>query len=940
MGIEVWKLVVFSAVFILVAALIFPRGQKLAEMYIESYQWDEAFKLIDQELQKEPENPRFLKNMARYFEVQGESEKELKLYEKLVELRPHNIQYRERLAQLYRWNNRVEEELSQLEEIARLAPNDVDTHARLVDFYHWYKKLDRAVPHHLRLIELEPSVPDHRIDLADTYMHLRHYDKGIKMVEKLVQRFKDNPEYRFMLGDVYEWRDRFDEALREYLAYLDLRFPTLSVSKKLFKTPIHFSEPFTGKDIEVFDHIILIKTEQKKIKEAERMFESLEESFPTQTEWAIKRARFYVATDKLDSALSHYQSLAEKFPKELSYQYEIAQIYIWTDQMSKAFEMYKKLVKEDSSSFKAHFGLADSYAALDYPEEAYQEYEWILKQEPQNEKALEGLTQASLWTNRIEKGLEGYKTLIQRYPHKRDYHRAMGLVYFWLNSFTEAQIYLEPYLKKHPKDLEVKGAVADIYGTFEQWEKQDRYYKEIMDVLEKKPLKTQQESEMLARCYFVLRHMDKALKIYSDLLEKNPKSVDLKVKMAEAHAANQDYEKAYAILQEMDTSDLKERHKTQMNLMRASLYDSIDAPEYSEKIYRALLQKEPGLKEAKRGLLPVLFQNKQYFEAKKLAQELKESYSLWMQEEVQKQTAWKTQTKFRLIETIDKKSTIGEYTHEVEGMATKYLWDRWEAKGRYHYASLKDTALTPLMTADISTVGLGMNYDVTSKLKAGLEPQLYTSSLWTTAGALGEVQWVATDTLYFDVTAQVHKLWTNPVDAVKYKAVQNGGEIYCDYKPFERFNIIGSGGFNAYSLERREGQGWARTGTFKTLVTLWLQPKIEVGYFFDYQHAWQNQKLRDTSALLRRIASHYITGQFDYRPINSFRLFMNGAIGEDTQRQLTFGEGALFNYLVKGEWQVSERLFLEGLYSYSSQSSKSETGIQAIALGQLSYSFH
>src|SRR3989338_2550332 len=114
MGIEAWKLVVFSAVFILVAALIFPRGQKLAEMYMESYQWDEAFKIIDPELQKEPENPRFVKNMARYLAVQGDTEKELKLYEKLVELRPHNTQYRGHLAQLYRWNNHVEEELSQL----------------------------------------------------------------------------------------------------------------------------------------------------------------------------------------------------------------------------------------------------------------------------------------------------------------------------------------------------------------------------------------------------------------------------------------------------------------------------------------------------------------------------------------------------------------------------------------------------------------------------------------------------------------------------------------------------------------------------------------------------------------------------------------------------------------------------------------------------------
>ena len=109
MGIEAWKLVVFAAIFILVATLIFPRGQKLAEMYMESYQWDEAFKIIDQELKKEPENPRFVKNMARYLEVQGDREKELKLYEKLVELRPHNTQYRGHLAQLYRWSNRVEE---------------------------------------------------------------------------------------------------------------------------------------------------------------------------------------------------------------------------------------------------------------------------------------------------------------------------------------------------------------------------------------------------------------------------------------------------------------------------------------------------------------------------------------------------------------------------------------------------------------------------------------------------------------------------------------------------------------------------------------------------------------------------------------------------------------------------------------------------------------
>ncbi|MBI2645801.1 MAG: tetratricopeptide repeat protein, partial [Deltaproteobacteria bacterium] len=757
-------------------------------------------------------------------------------------------------------------------------------------------------------------------------------DQGIAAYKKLVQKFPKNSEYHFMLGDVYEWRGRLNEALREYLLYLDLRFPTLSVSKNLFKKPIYFKGPLQDKDIEVFDHIILIKTEQKKMKDAQKMFESLETSFPNQKEWVEKRARFYVATKELDLALHVYQ--------KLSYRYEIAQIYIWKNQMNKALSVYEELIEEDPHSLRAHLGLASAYAALDKPEEAYQEYEWILKGDPQNEAALEGVAQASLWTHRMERGLEAYRILIQKHPQKEAYRRGLGLLYFWLGAYPQAQVQLEPYLKKHPHDWEVKVALADIYGATEQVEKQDRYYKELIFALEKKSVKTKQDLELLARGYFVRQEFLKAQSIYEELLEKNPKDVDLKIKMVELYAAAQDFEKAYTALQAIDTPLLTGRQKQQLLLMRASLYDSIDASERAEALYREALTKDPELKEAQRGLLPLLYEKKEYFEANRLAKDLKDTYSLWIQEELHKQTALKTQTKFRLIETIDKKSTIGEYTHEYEGMVTKYLWNRLEAKGRYQYATLKDTALTPQLSTTVSTVGMGLNYDVTSKLKAGLEPQFYTSEFWTTAGALGEVQWHAADNLYFDVTGQFHRLWTNPVDAVRFKGLQNGGEVYGDYKPFERLNIISSGGFNTYSVEQGAGEGWARVGTFKTLVALWLVPKIEVGYFFDTQYAWQNQRLVDTSALVHRIEAHYLMGQFDYKPFNSFRLFMNGAIGEDQKRQLTLDEGALFNYLLKGEWQVSDRLFLEGLYSYSSQSSKTASGIQAIALGQLSYFFH
>ncbi|MBI2646372.1 MAG: hypothetical protein HYW85_05015, partial [Deltaproteobacteria bacterium] len=85
MFIEYWKIFVFAAIFIVIAYLIFPKGDKLTEMYMKSYQWDEAFKLIEEELKKDPDNPRVLKNMAQYLEVQGDREKELALYEKLVE---------------------------------------------------------------------------------------------------------------------------------------------------------------------------------------------------------------------------------------------------------------------------------------------------------------------------------------------------------------------------------------------------------------------------------------------------------------------------------------------------------------------------------------------------------------------------------------------------------------------------------------------------------------------------------------------------------------------------------------------------------------------------------------------------------------------------------------------------------------------------------------
>ncbi|HBQ21339.1 MAG: hypothetical protein A2Z91_05915 [Deltaproteobacteria bacterium GWA2_38_16] len=764
-----WKVVVLIIIFIAVAYALFPRGRRLAEMYMASFQWEEAFQILEAELLKHPDDPRLLKDLALYAESQGASEKELKLYERLVELRPHHVGYRQRLAQLYRWSNRVKDELAQLEEMARLAPNNVETHERLADFYHWYKKLDKAVPHHQELIKLKPKETSYYHDLADTYMHLGEYEKGIAIYEDLVRKNKKDPEFRFILADAYEWKEHLDKALEQYLAYVDLRSPEIYKSKKMNDT-----------DIQVFDHVGQIKIEQKKFDEAEQWYENLEKnspdkiSWPNKIYWQEKKAAFYVQIDQLDKAHTAYMLLAQQFPKNKDYQFELAQIYIWKHELKEALKTYQQIKEED----------------------------------PNNKRAWEGIAQTALWSNRHGEAVTAYQYLSRLEPHNDSYKRQLGFLYFWQGDSEQAKTYLEAYVSRHLKDKEVQVALVSL---------------------------------------------------------KVPQLVSQK-----------DYFKAsYSLRALQDLSD-------------------------------------PSLE--------------------------------WFRKEIKKQTAWKVFTEYKYIETVDKKSRQGEFTHHSETKASKYLVNRFQMAGRYRWLSVKDTALAPAIREDISTVGMGIKYDVTHNINISIEPQAYMGGLFSTMGTVGEITWDMAKGLYVDMTGRFHELWTSPLDAIRYKGTKSGGDLYGEYRPEyfldNRFTLITGTGWNAYFTDRGKGKAHVGTGAVKTLFAFFKKPKIEIGYFLDYQHAVQNELLVAHSPLVGRILSHYIVSQLDYSPWSKFRLFMSGAIGEDRERKLYVKDTALWNYFFKGEWKASDRLFLSATYAYSSESSLVSKGVQSVAIAELNYSFH
>lgn len=101
-------LILFVLIVLGITLASIPSESKLGLIYFDSYQYEKAFKYLNEVTLKDKDNVIALKKIKDYFILQGNIKKGLEVMKRLYALRPHNLEYLKNLEMLADWNERPE----------------------------------------------------------------------------------------------------------------------------------------------------------------------------------------------------------------------------------------------------------------------------------------------------------------------------------------------------------------------------------------------------------------------------------------------------------------------------------------------------------------------------------------------------------------------------------------------------------------------------------------------------------------------------------------------------------------------------------------------------------------------------------------------------------------------------------------------------------------
>ncbi|MDQ1559711.1 MAG: hypothetical protein QOD32_2771 [Pyrinomonadaceae bacterium] len=196
---------------------------RLGNYYVLAYQQtkdeklrDEAQRLVEEVLQKDPNNIEgyILRGSVLY--ATGKREEAFAAINHAVELNPQRVESLMSLALFHRQVN----ETAKAEEVYKraLSVNDRSAlvHLEYAKFFVSQNRLDMAEVEFRRAVEVEPQNRDARRTLASFYLVNKQLDRAEEAFKALAELDRDRPEGRAVLADFYASVGRYDEAAGLY----------------------------------------------------------------------------------------------------------------------------------------------------------------------------------------------------------------------------------------------------------------------------------------------------------------------------------------------------------------------------------------------------------------------------------------------------------------------------------------------------------------------------------------------------------------------------------------------------------------------------------------------------------------------------------------------------------------------------------------------------
>jgi tetratricopeptide (TPR) repeat protein len=455
---------------------------------------DDALALIEQVLEREPENLKALVAAGRIYQQRDESEKAGTVLERAMATDPTDQNIYLLLGRIY-WDS------GDISKTVRVFKQMVDN---LPDSYmasFFYGKalqaagqLDQAEQALLKSLVLEPSLKEPRKELLSIYKIQNQTDKIIGIYESMLE--DDPADTDAILGLAEQYRAlgrpvRADNLLARlgrlcmsdkrvvpnvFETYLETKNyeSAIWVIQGMLKgapdnSDLHYMAGIAADGLDqhakAVDHLL-------KVEPASRFY-------PTAV---LHVALIFHDMGKIDRAIAVIQSALKHFPETANYYLYLGSFFEELERYDEAIGALQKGLQVDGKNARMHFRLGVIYDKTGRKDESIDTMKRVIQLSPDDAEALNylGYTYADLGIN-LDEAETLIQTALQLKPNDGYITDSLGWVYFKRGEYQQALQLLQKAIRLVPDDPVILEHLGDVYRKLDHTEKAINYYKRSLD---------------------------------------------------------------------------------------------------------------------------------------------------------------------------------------------------------------------------------------------------------------------------------------------------------------------------------------------------------------------------------------------------------------------------------------------------------------------------
>ena len=487
---------------------------ELSELYQLSGRDSEAFSMIEQASQLQPDNKWYQIRLAKFCVKNGDYQSFIDIYEKLIENDPDNLEYLEAYINVLLLIGDYDKVIETLDIVQEQIGKNEYIYLQKIQIYDEQGEKDKAIAEMEKLVEFMPENTHYRALLAEAYRKVKRDKDAYQQYLKIKEIEPDNQYINISLMDYYQSMGELDKAFDEFIAAIKNK--NLDYETKA----------------QIYDFWFQKQNEKNSIEQAEVAGRAFIETHPDKSIGYYVMATVYYNNNDYVHAKEYYNMALQREASHFAALYQLSLCYMelndyqgLIETTNKAIALYpeqplfymfkgiayfnlkdyestiatlergRKLSanKDLTADFDTYIG--DTYNLLHNMEKSFEAYERVLRSKPDNIYVLNNYAYYLSLDNRdLDRALQMSAKTISAEPKNPTYLDTYAWILYKLDRYEEAKKYMEKVFKydKNPQGLnyehygDILYKLGDTKNAVKNWKKAKKAGGELSEFIDQK----------------------------------------------------------------------------------------------------------------------------------------------------------------------------------------------------------------------------------------------------------------------------------------------------------------------------------------------------------------------------------------------------------------------------------------------------------------------